>query len=357
METNKILPQAALSQTLSRITQHVDNDHLYPLVRAICNSYEAPHRMTMLEVIMVFRVSNAIADISEGQAEREILAMASRNSNHTLGSLFWFLSEYLTTLSDAEREAFEISSIDAPKQNYKTPKTLEEKLELVREQINAAALGCKFKGQAFENYDTARFLTETGHERAVNPLTHPYVMGKFTPYRCYADFTSLYIPIVNSGLQVVGCQTINPRLTPQKRHNKGLKLAGNFSYVGDLIDGKFPNLILIAEGWKTACVLFEATGIFVVIAHGCGNFSTTLVIIAERVGCFSEVKSVLICGDIGTEAKVLEARQLAWLSSELPTGAVFPDSDVANFDFADQAELDGIESLRAAFGEVLEVAA
>lgn len=358
METNKILPQAALSQTLSRITQHVDNDHLYPLVRAICNSYEAPHRIATLEAVIKFRVSNAIADISEGQAEREILDMARRNSSHTLSSLFWFFSEYSITLSDAEREAFEGFSIDAPGQTAKVPQTLAGKLERVQEQINAAALGCRFTGQVFDNYDTARFLAETSHERAGDPCDNPYVIdSKFTPYNCLGDSHRLFIPIVNTRLAVVGCQTIAWRLTPPKRFNQGLKLAGHFSYVGGLVGGKFPALVLVAEGFKTACVLFEATGIPVVISHGCGNIAATLVTIAERGGCFSQVKSVLICGDIGTDFKVLEARQLAWLSSELPTGEVYPDSDEPNFDFADQAERDGIESLMAAFAEVLEVAA
>ena len=77
---------------------------------------------------------------------------------------------------------------------------------------------------------------------------------------------SLLIPMSLAGRGLVNLQTILP--DGNKRFLRGGKVKGCFSVVGNLSGAK---IVMIAEGWATACSLFEEYETPVVVAFNAGN--------------------------------------------------------------------------------------
>lgn len=80
---------------------------------------------------------------------------------------------------------------------------------------------------------------------------------------------ALLIPMWVSGIGLVNIQRIYRDGT--KRYLKDGRVNGAYSVIGSLLNAK---RVLVAEGWVTACTLYELHGLTVVVAFSAGNLLT-----------------------------------------------------------------------------------
>ena len=148
------------------------------------------------------------------------------------------------------------------------------------------------------------------------PELHPYLTRKrIKQHTAIIDEGDLHIRIINNQGKVVGTQFIDE--TGKKKFNYGLDYKGCFHVVGGPIQDK----CYVAEGFATACSVYEALGETVPVVHALNASNITNVITALR-----EVKPetrFIIAGD--NDAAGLKACEQAF--KEHGVECVLPDSE------------------------------
>lgn len=148
------------------------------------------------------------------------------------------------------------------------------------------------------------------------PELHPYLTRKrIKQHTAIIDEGDLHIRIINNQGKVVGTQFIDE--TGKKKFNYGLDYKGCFHVVGGPIQDK----CYIAEGFATACSVYEALGETVPVVHALNASNITNVITALR-----EVKPdtrFIVAGD--NDAAGLKACEQAF--KEHGVECVIPDNE------------------------------
>jgi phage/plasmid primase-like uncharacterized protein len=134
-------------------------------------------------------------------------------------------------------------------------------------------------------------------------------------------------------LQFIGINGVK-RFLPKAKMKSGRML------IGELENGK---LIIIAEGWATACSLREATGQTVVVGFSGGNMS----VVAADLRRKCPDSPMLIAGDLDGHGKGLEYAQAA-ADAGAPADILLPkfaDGRAAG-DWNDLAQAEGLDAVR-----------
>ena len=118
-------------------------------------------------------------------------------------------------------------------------------------------------------------------------ITHKQLSGLYNA-RIDAHSGALLIPMWVSGVGLVNVQSIYP--DGSKLFLKGGRVKSAYSLIGSLNDA---DRVLIAEGWATACTLFELHGLPVVVAFNAGNLMDVCQALRSR---FTDI-TVIVAGD------------------------------------------------------------
>ncbi|MFZ4538622.1 phage/plasmid primase, P4 family [Propionivibrio sp.] len=173
--------------------------------------------------------------------------------------------------------------VDAPVPSQKDREALREKHAALRIQ---------------DEIDTAKRHAEAAlraesiwRESADLKPDHPYIVKKgITPYGAKLDKDgSIVIPIYGTDGEIQSLQFI--RIDEQKRFLIGAKSKGGRFFIGEPVNG---NLLIVAEGWATACSIHESTGATVVVAFSGSNMA----VVAAALRRQYPDSEILIAGDL-----------------------------------------------------------
>lgn len=161
---------------------------------------------------------------------------------------------------------------------------------------------------------------------------HPYLVSKGIKAHgalIHGD-GRLVIPVFDGGdrtmtsIQFIGMDGSKQFLT-------GGAIKGGWHIIGSLVNAKH---VFIAEGFATACSIYEATGKTCVVAFNAGNLPAVALSVRERVGLSC---TITICADLDTngigEEKAKEAASLIGAKVVVsPTSSDFNDAAQAGVD-------------------------
>ena len=109
-------------------------------------------------------------------------------------------------------------------------------------------------------------------------------------------------------------------------------------------------VLLLCEGFATACSLHQATGYPVCVCFSAGNLKPVAEMV--RKSAFTSSARLLICGDDDTQTEVNPGRTKATEAAQaVAAGVVFP---VSGGDFNDMAQDEGLEEVQAHIEQALE---
>ncbi len=171
-------------------------------------------------------------------------------------------------------------------------------------------------------------------QRSIPVINHEYLMKKRISANGARldEYNNLIIP-VNNYAKTTSLQFISPN--GDKRFLSGGKVRG-----GGFLIGKETNIVLLCEGFATACTLHEMSGYCTVCAFNSGN----LLEVAKKI-CRNHGGELIICGD-NDHATLGNPGRTAAIEAARITGAkwIIPDFSGLNAgpkdtDFNDLAQL------------------
>ncbi|MDP1647416.1 MAG: toprim domain-containing protein [Rubrivivax sp.] len=180
---------------------------------------------------------------------------------------------------------------------------------------------------------------------------HPYLQRKAVrAYGIRVEGAALLVPMRTSDGKLHSLQTITPDGT--KRFMHGGRVRGCYFAIGR------PNgALIVCEGFATGATIHEATGQAVAVAFNAGNLEPVARALRAKFPC----ASILIAGDddhrtAGNPGRTA-AEQAALSVGGIAVLPLFPVPRAAEAtDFNDLAAACGLQAVRAAFTEILEVA-
>jgi putative DNA primase/helicase len=185
---------------------------------------------------------------------------------------------------------------------------------------------------------------------ASNP-GNPYLVRKsVAAYGVRAEGVALLVPMRDTDGKLHSLQTIAPDGT--KRFMRGGRVRGCYHAIG-----RPHGALIVCEGYATGATIHEATGQAVAVAFNSGNLEPVTRALRARFPC----ASILIAADddhvtAGNPGRTA-AEQAALCVGGLVAVPLFPTPrPVGATDFNDLAALSGLDAVRLAFAEALEVA-
>jgi putative DNA primase/helicase len=170
---------------------------------------------------------------------------------------------------------------------------------------------------------------------------HPYLVNKkINTYEVKSYKNLLVIPLRDNHDKLWSLQFINP--AGEKFFLKQGKKKGLYHTLGDISD----DIILICEGYATACILYEATQYCVIIAFDANN----LVMVAKCIRDLYPQKELIICADndqfTSNNPGLSKGREAARLSNAKIVWPEFTSLDTKPTDFNDLYQLEGLDAVR-----------
>lgn len=164
---------------------------------------------------------------------------------------------------------------------------------------------------------------------------HPYLLKKsIQSHIAKQNGNNLVIPIYDDNGSLSSLQYIQPDGT--KRFLKGGHTSGSYSLIGEIT-----NTIYVAEGFATACSIYEATGEATAICFSCNNLAKVVAALQNK---YSN-RELVICGDIDSKGKETATNTAGKNAVKLVLPSFKQEAGEYN-DFNDIHKLYGLEELK-----------
>lgn len=346
---------SSIIKIIDSIKKPIKHEQRWSLTKGATNQFPAEHHEPILAAITTCYIRNRAEPIGDRQAQAEIDAAYHSQGDHDIKRFLRIATELGAEVTPEDKAAIEATIGGKVLPTSFKKLTPEEKVaKQLDESLDNAEKGSQF--MSWNDHDALfpkkrRDVLRSMQSCAGDPLQNEYLIRqKITSLEgdafVYGD--DVIVPMSTAWFpnEITGYQIIS---NTKKRFLRGQPTIGQAAYIGEVIDAE---VVLVCEGWATGQALYKATGLPVAAALSLSN------ILAVAAGLLNLeantlVRSVLICADTGHDAKmqeVVDGLRAYGFSAKWCK----PNSDKDNYDFLDQYNDKGSESVSKVITDTLK---